>query len=113
MLKKITDSKFNIDLLWNFSSFALIAVLGVLVNVVIAKTYGNEGLGVFNQVYAIYLMLSQLAVGGVHLAVQRYIPIYSNRVQERSTILFSSLLISGIYFACLHFLLASWKIVAQ
>jgi len=96
MLKKITDSKFNIDLLWNFSSFALIAVLGVLVNVVIAKTYGNEGLGVFNQVYAIYLMLSQLAVGGVHLAVQRYIPIYSNRVQERSTILFSSLLISGI-----------------
>jgi O-antigen/teichoic acid export membrane protein len=96
MLKKITDSKFNIDLLWNFSSFALIAVLGVLVNVVIAKTYGNEGLGVFNQVYAIYLILSQLAVGGVHLAVQRYIPIYSNRVQERSTILFSSLLISGI-----------------
>lgn len=95
-LKKITDSKFNLDLLWNFSSFALIAVLGVLVNVVIAKTYGNEGLGVFNQVYAIYLMLSQLAVGGVHLAVQRYIPIYSNRVQERSTILFSSLLISGI-----------------
>ena len=96
MLRKITDSKFNLDLLWNLSSFALIAILGILVNVVIAKSYGNEGLGVFNQVYAIYLMLSQLAVGGVHLAVQRYIPIYSNRVQERSTILFSSLLISGI-----------------
>ena len=96
MLKKITDSKFNLDLLWNLSSFALIAILGILVNVVIAKSYGNQGLGVFNQVYAIYLMLSQLAVGGVHLAVQRYIPIYSNRVQERSTILFSSLLISGV-----------------
>jgi O-antigen/teichoic acid export membrane protein len=96
MLKKITDSKFNLDLLWNFSSFGLIAVLGILVNVVIAKTYGNDGLGVFNQVYAIYILLSQLAVGGVHLAVQRYIPIYANRVKERSTILFSSLLISGI-----------------
>lgn len=66
--------KFNRDLIWNAGSFGMTAVFGVLLNVAIIRWYGTEALGVFNLVYAVYILLSQLAVGGVHLAVQAFVP---------------------------------------
>jgi O-antigen/teichoic acid export membrane protein len=67
-------NKFNADLLWNMVSFGFVAVLGFSINLFILQVYNAETLGIYNQVYALYILLSQLAVGGVHLAVQRYIP---------------------------------------
>lgn len=66
--------KFTTDLIWNGGAFALSALFGVLVNLVIIQAYDAAALGVFNLVYAIYILLSQLAVGGVHLAVQAFVP---------------------------------------
>lgn len=71
---KVTAGKFNRDLAWNAASFAMSAVLGILLNVVIVRWYDTAALGVFNLVYAVYIMLSQLAVGGVHLAIQAFVP---------------------------------------
>jgi len=79
-------------LLWNMASFALVGAMGILINVLIVRTRGDESFGVFNQVYAVFLMLSQLAVGGVHLSVQRFIPIYAARKQVASQILYTALL---------------------
>jgi hypothetical protein len=76
MLNKLTQSKFNTDLLWNMASFGLVAIIGIVLNIIIFKVYHTDVLGVFNQVFAIYLLLSQLAVGGVHLGVQRFVPAY-------------------------------------
>jgi len=50
-------------------SYAIVGVVGLLLNIVIARYYGATRLGVFNQVYAIYILLSQLAVSGVHLSI--------------------------------------------
>lgn len=66
--------KFTTDLIWNAGAFALSALLGVLVNLLIIRFHDAAALGVFNLVYAIYILLSQLAVGGVHLAVQAFVP---------------------------------------
>lgn len=66
--------KFSTDLAWSAGAFALGAGFGVLVNVVIINGYDAAALGTFNLVYAIYILLSQLAVGGVHLAVQAFVP---------------------------------------
>lgn len=66
--------KFTTDLLWNAGAFALSALFGVLVNLLIARYHDASALGVFNLVYAIFILLSQLAVGGVHLAVQAFVP---------------------------------------
>jgi O-antigen/teichoic acid export membrane protein len=66
--------KFTIDLYWSAGAFALAALLGVLLNLVIIRSYDAAALGAFNLVYAIYILLSQLAVGGVHLAVQAFVP---------------------------------------
>lgn len=66
--------KFTTDLIWNAGAFALSALFGVLVNLLIVRYHDAAALGVFNLVYAIYILLSQLAVGGVHLAVQAFVP---------------------------------------
>jgi O-antigen/teichoic acid export membrane protein len=97
MLKSIRNSdKFTTDLLWNIGSFAMIAIMGILLNIIILKQYGTATLGVFNQVYAIYLLLSQLAVSGVHLAVQRFTPVYANYPAHIRIIAVSALLISSV-----------------
>ncbi len=84
-------SKFNRDLLWNMGSFGFIAVAGVLINILIVAFYDSSALGVFNQVYAIYILLSQLAVGGVHLSVQFYTPRYAGQPHHTKMILSTAL----------------------
>lgn len=89
-------SKFNTDLLWNMASFGLSGVIGILLNIIIVKKYDTETLGVFNQIYAIYILLSQVAVGGVHLSVQLFIPKHIHEQAESNRILSASLLVSTL-----------------
>ena len=91
--KKITDSKFSLDLLWNMASFGLVAIIGILLNIIILKVYDASALGVFNQVFAIYLLLSQLAVGGVHLGVQRFVPANIKSEAQTKNIVLAALIV--------------------
>ena len=68
-IKRIFASKFNVDVFWNLGSLAVLGVAGVLTNSVIAAYGGAQALGVFHQVGAIYIVLSQLSVGAMHLSV--------------------------------------------
>ena len=107
MSKQQPISKFSNDLIWNVLGFGGIVLIGILINVVILTFYDTKALGVFNQVYAIYILLSQLAVGGVHLAIQYFVPKSVNDSNELSnlliTALFSSLL-TGILFIGIGYL---------
>lgn len=55
-------------LLWNLGSFFVLAVSGFLANMVIARLYGPAITGLFNQVFALYAALSQVAAFGIHLS---------------------------------------------
>lgn len=94
------NSKFSIDVLWNLLSYGGIIGIGILINILIVKFYDEAALGVFNQTYAVYIFLSQLAVGGVHLSVQYFVPKYSyskkNSLDFLITALISSLFTSVI-----------------
>ena len=90
------NSKFNIDILWNLLSFGGILVMGVLMNTIIIHYHNTETLGVFNQIYAGYILLSQLAVGGVHLSIQKYIPEFIEKKKQINIILTTSLLLSTL-----------------
>ena len=46
------SGKFRRDLYWNYASFTVLGVGGVLINVIVGAHYGAATLGVFNQVYA-------------------------------------------------------------
>ncbi|HNT75864.1 MAG TPA: oligosaccharide flippase family protein [Anaerolineae bacterium] len=72
-LTRLIQSKFNRDVLWNLGSLGILSVGGILVNALILRFRGAEALGVFNQVYAIYIVASQVGVGGLQFSVLKYI----------------------------------------
>ena len=94
--KSFLNGKFNIDLSWNIISFGLIAIIGLLINVVIVKFLNYEALGVFNQVLAFYLILSQLSSFGIHLSIQRYIPELQNKEEQKSSLMGALILLIGV-----------------
>lgn len=96
-MNKAPANKFNIDLLWNLSAFGGIVVLGILLNILIIKFYDSSVLGVFNQVYAVYILFSQLAVGGVHLSVQYFTPRFAASERFVAQILISALAIASLF----------------
>jgi len=101
-------TKFSSDIVWNFGSFGILAVIGILLNVTITIFYGVAALGVFNQIYSIYILASQLAVAGIHLSVLRHAPQYSSEPESMKSILsaaitlsiVTSTLISFLFFVC-------------
>jgi O-antigen/teichoic acid export membrane protein len=69
----IDRNKFVKEWLANAASLAMLAITGVLLNSLIAKLYGTAALGIFNQVYAIFVFAAQIATFGVQFSVLRYI----------------------------------------
>ena len=78
------NNKLKMDLIFNLVSFDLIGLTGILFNLFIASCYSSNILGIFNQAYAVFLLLSQVFVLGVHLSVLRYIPEYDANRKESS-----------------------------
>ena len=71
------DRKFLGDTAWNYGAFAVMAATGVILNFFIAWRFGTAALGVFNQIYAVYMVMAQLAVFGVHDSAQKYVAEHS------------------------------------
>lgn len=72
-LRNVGRSKFNQDVLWNVFSLAVLAIGGIVVSLIIARWRGPEALGIFNQVFAFYIVLSQIGVGGLQFSVLKYV----------------------------------------
>jgi O-antigen/teichoic acid export membrane protein len=81
-LREILLGRFGQGVLWNIGSLAILAVGGVLMNLIIVGFQGKEALGIFNQVYAIYIILSQFGVGGLQFSVLNHV---SHHQDDRST----------------------------
>ena len=92
---KFLRTKLQKDLFLNIIFFGAIVVIGILINIIVLNFYDEEALGIFNQTYAIYIFLSQIAVGGVHLAIQHYIPKYLNNFLMISLLTQSSIILSS------------------
>ncbi|MBN2396286.1 MAG: polysaccharide biosynthesis C-terminal domain-containing protein [Candidatus Atribacteria bacterium] len=90
-------SKFNVDLLWNLGSFSLCGIIGVLFNIIIINFYDSATLGFFNQVYAVFIFLSQISTWGLHLSVQKFIPQFSNISKHTKLILTSAFTTTFIF----------------
>ena len=69
----LLTGKFSTDVLWNLGSLALLGASGVLINTIIARHQSPASLGVFNQAFAFYMVLSQLAVGGMQFSIVKYL----------------------------------------
>ncbi|MFQ5763439.1 MAG: lipopolysaccharide biosynthesis protein [Rhodospirillales bacterium] len=80
------DAKFLSDTAWNYAAFAIMAMTGVILNFFIAGHFGIETLGVFNQIYAIYVVTAQLAVMGLHDSAQKHNAEFLDSPQELAVV---------------------------
>jgi len=64
------SAKFRLDLTWNYFSLAIMAASGILINILIASYLGPKALGIFNQIYTVYVIASQFSVLGIHYSAQ-------------------------------------------
>jgi len=86
--------KIGTDLAWTFGSFAILAVSGVLINLVIAFTRDASALGVFNIAYATYLIVSQIASLGIHYSVLRHAAYYQEKPEENGRMFCTAMVLS-------------------
>ena len=89
----LISKKFTSDLIWNFFSLGILACSGIIINIFIARYYGSSYLGVFNQVFAIYILLSQFAIGGVHFSTLKHISYNQNKPDTITEITISALIL--------------------
>ena len=92
----VLSSKFSQDVLWNMISLGLLALGGIVVNLIILKFRGAEALGVFNQVYAVYIVISQIAVGGVQFSVLNHVSHNQDNLVQCAEITTSALILVGV-----------------
>ncbi len=99
------SSKFGQDVLWNIASYGVMAVCGIAINIIIWAVYSPDVLGIFNQVFAVYVIASQFAVAGIHLSVVKYVAQYAEQVQTYRTINTAAVLLSTVIAGFSTFLL--------
>lgn len=88
-------TRFGVDFLWNIGSLAVLGVSGIVVNLLIARWGGATDLGVFNQVFAFFLFLSQICVGGIHYSVLKELSDTARDKAELSDIATAAVVLSG------------------
>lgn len=67
------SNKIKKDLMYNYLSLLVLGSSGVLINIIIGKFAGVEVLGVFNQLFTLYLIVSQFTVLGVQFSLLKYL----------------------------------------
>ena len=89
----LISKKFSSDLVWNITSLGILGISGIVINVFIARYYGSNFLGVFNQVFAVYILLSQFAIGGIHFSTLKHISYNQNKISIVAEITISALIL--------------------
>ncbi len=82
--------KLRSDLMWSVGSLVVLAGSGIVVNVLIAVFWDAAALGVFNQTYAVYVVVSQVAALGLHVSVLRETALMADDRAGRSSMLWSA-----------------------
>jgi O-antigen/teichoic acid export membrane protein len=108
--RKQVSSKFGQDVLWNIASYGVMALSGIAINVVVWAAYSPETLGVFNQVFAIYVIASQFAVAGIHLSVVKHVAQYADQQEVYRTVNTTAILLAAGIAGVSSLLL--WKLSA-
>ena len=81
----------------NYVALGILGVSGLAINFLIGGYYGAVALGVFNQAYAVYVLVSQIAVMGIHHSTLKYVAEHSGKSETIAPIIRSSLILSTIF----------------
>lgn len=81
-------------------SFAFLAASGVIINLFVVAARDSAALGVFNQAYSVYIVVSQFAVFGLHYSVMRSAAFHEHDRAELGRVLASAAAPSLLLGAC-------------
>ncbi len=104
------EAKFIKDTFWLYFSFFIFVISGLSINLFIIFNYSITDLGIFIQIYTIYLIWSQFAVFGINDSAQRNISYNIDNEGELNNIKLGALLIGffvGLAFSFLLYILSS------
>jgi len=100
-IKKLCNNllsfKFVKDSIYSLTSFVILSLSGIIGNIIIGNFYGAEGLGVFNQSIAIYMVLSILSIFGFNISVLKFVSQYNGIIEIQKQIFSSAFLLSLIF----------------
>lgn len=91
--RRIND--FKEDVIWNMGALFIMGASGVIFNIIIAFFYDISALGVFNQVFAVYIFVSQFAVLGIHLSALKYVAEHTGDSEKCGHIIIAALIMSA------------------
>ena len=96
-LKIITNLLKDKGIFWNFVSLIVLGIGGILINSLLLFFRGEEAVGIFNQAYAIYIVLSQIGVAGLHFSVLNRLSLTNQDLEGSSRITGSALLLVFVF----------------
>jgi O-antigen/teichoic acid export membrane protein len=106
MVASSMPDNFGQGIFWNTVSFFVLGICGILFNILIGRFYGSQVLGIFNQVFALYIFLSQFAVFGLHFSVLKHVSEHSSKSTECNAIITSAAALAAVFASFFVFL--SW-----
>ncbi len=89
--------KFLTDAVWNYGAFAVMAGTGVVLNFFIAAHFGIAALGVFNQIYAVYVVTAQFAVMGFHDSAQKHVSELDHAPERLGVVSAAALALAAVF----------------
>ncbi len=87
MQKKKNKNKLKLDLIFNYLSVIILGGSGLTINLVIAKYYDPEILGIFNQVIATYIVFAMIGSGGINYSMLRAVAANSTNQKKIKAII--------------------------
>ncbi|MFH0822396.1 MAG: polysaccharide biosynthesis C-terminal domain-containing protein [Pseudomonadota bacterium] len=90
-IREILRSKFAVDSIFNLASVFVLGISGLLINLFIARHYGADALGVFNLVYAIYIVTALVGALGVPMSCLTYVSQYAEDPAQCGSIVIGAL----------------------
>lgn len=91
--RETLKTKFAMDVLWTFSGRFSAAVSGMALNILVGNFFKAEGLGVFNQAIAIYMIANLFTVFGINNSVVKHSAEYKDDREKLNDVLSSSLIL--------------------
>jgi O-antigen/teichoic acid export membrane protein len=88
------SDKIKTDSIWNVLGYGISGITSFAILLTISIVYDTEILGLFNLIYAIYILLSQLAGAGIHFSVLKHTAQHVQSKEKITVILNSGLVIT-------------------
>lgn len=105
---RIDKSSLTLDFILNLTSVFLLGISGIVITIIIVRFYSAPDLGIFNQIYAVYVFFPQLAILGIQNSTLKHIAQYSEDKEKYDSIITAALLLgsaSAATFTLLLFLM--------